>query len=35
MTENMVEIKQAEVYSAGDPQSPDYESCIWVPVKEA
>ena len=24
-----------EVYSAGDPQSPDYESGIWVPVKEA
>ena len=24
-----------EVYSAGDPQSPDYESGIWVPVKGA
>lgn len=24
-----------EVYSAGDPQSSDYESGIWVPVKEA
>ena len=24
-----------EVYSAGDPVSPDYESGIWVPVKEA
>ncbi len=24
-----------EVYSTGDPQSPDYESGIWVPVKEA
>ena len=23
-----------EVYSAGDPQSLDYESGIWVPVKE-
>ena len=23
-----------EVYSAGDPQSPEYESGIWVPVKE-
>ena len=23
-----------EVYSAGDPQSPDYESGIWVPLKE-
>ena len=23
-----------EVYSAGNPQSPDYESGIWVPVKE-
>ncbi len=22
-----------EVYSAGDPQSPDYESGIWVPLK--
>ena len=22
-----------EVYSAGDPQSPDYESGIWVPIK--
>ena len=22
-----------EVYSVGDPQSPDYESGIWVPVK--
>ena len=24
-----------EVYSAGDPRSPDYESGIWVPVQEA
>jgi len=24
-----------EVYSAGDPQSQEYESGIWVPVKEA
>ena len=24
-----------EVYSAGDPQSPDYESGIWVPLQEA
>ena len=24
-----------EVYSAGDPQSPDYESGIWVPVRAA
>ncbi len=24
-----------EVYSAGNPQSPDYESGIWVPVKDA
>ena len=24
-----------EVYSTGDPQTPDYESGIWVPVKEA
>ena len=23
-----------EVYSAGDPRSPDYESGIWVPLKE-
>ena len=23
-----------EVYSAGDPQSPDYECGIWVPVQE-
>ena len=23
-----------EVYSAGDPQSPDYECGIWVPVKK-
>ncbi len=23
-----------EVYSAGDPQSPDYECGIWVPVKD-
>lgn len=23
-----------EVYSAGDPQSPDYECGIWVPVRE-
>ena len=23
-----------EIYSAGNPQSPDYESGIWVPVKE-
>ena len=23
-----------EVYSTGDPQSPDYESGIWVPLKE-
>ena len=22
-----------EVYSAGDPQSPDYESGIWVPIR--
>ena len=22
-----------EVYSAGDPQSPDYECGIWVPIK--
>ena len=24
-----------EVYSAGDPRSPEYESGIWVPVQEA
>ena len=24
-----------EVYSAGDPKSPDYESGIWVPIGEA
>ena len=24
-----------EVYSMGDPQSPDYESSIWVPIKGA
>ena len=24
-----------EVYSAGDPRSPDYESGIWVPLNEA
>ena len=24
-----------EAYSAVDPRSPDYESSIWVPVKEA
>ena len=24
-----------EVYSAGDPESPDYESGIWVPLQEA
>ena len=24
-----------EVYTAGDPRSPDYESGIWVPLNEA